>query len=341
MKNSINRRKFIKTTTVGGVGLSVMGSAAFGSPLTTSMHNTRVGIIGLDTSHSVAFTKILNDPEAPTELSGHKVVAAYPHGSKDIEISVSRISQFTEEVKGMGVEIVNSIEELLEKVDVILLETNDGRLHLEQALPVIKAGKPLFIDKPMAASLSDAIQIFNSAKENQVPVFSASSLRYANNVQETRHGETVGKVLGADTFSPAKIEKTHPDLFWYGIHGVEMLFSVMQTGCRSVSRTHTEDSDLVVGSWDDGRIGTFRGIRAGKSDYGGQVFGEEGITEIGPSRGYETLLVEIVKFFKSGKPPVSAEETLEILAFMEAAEESKRIGGQSVTLESVFKKASL
>src|SRR5690606_40278920 len=173
MKESINRRKFIKTTAVGGVGLSMLSNAAFGLPRTFSDHFVRVGMIGLDTSHSTAFTKILNDPEAPPELSGYKVVAAYPHGSKDIEISVKRIPQFTEEVKGMGVEIVNSIDQLLKKVDVVLLETNDGRLHLEQAIPVINAGKPLFIDKPIAASLADARAIFKLAKEKNVPVCSS------------------------------------------------------------------------------------------------------------------------------------------------------------------------
>ena len=339
MKKFIDRRKFIRTATASGIGLSLAGSAASAFGKNFSFKTARVGIIGLDTSHSVAFTKLLNDPAVGPDLAGYRVVAAYPHGSKDIETSVSRIPKYTEEVKGFGVEVVESIEELLKKVDVVMLETNDGRLHLEQAIPVLKAGKPIFIDKPVAASLSDAIAIFEAAKEYNVPVFSSSSLRYAKNVQEIRQGKVVGKVLGADTFSPAKLEKTHPDLFWYGIHGVEMLFAIMKTGCKSVTRTSTEDMDVVVGSWKDGRIGTYRGGRTGKMGYGGNAFGEEGVAEIGPYEGYRPLLVEIVKFFRTGKAPVSPEETLEIYAFMEAADESKRRGGQLVTLESVFANA--
>lgn len=339
MKESLNRRDFMKTAAVTGVGLGIAGSSAplFGQE--AQAKELKAGIIGLDTSHSVAFTKVLNDAEKKPDVGGVRIVAAYPKGSHDIESSVSRIPGYTEEIKKLGVEIVGSVEELLEKVDVVLLETNDGRRHLEQAMPVFKAGKPVFIDKPVAASLSDALAIFEAAQQYDVPVFSASSLRYVQSAQDIRAGKTVGKVLGANAYSPAKLEETHPDLFWYGIHGVEMLFTVMKTGCQSVTRTHTEGTDLVTGTWDNGRIGTFRGIRAGKAGYGGTAFGEEGIAEIGSYDGYRPLVVQMVEFFKTGNAPVSAEETLEIFAFMEAADESKRQGGVPITLESVMRKA--
>ncbi|QEC52204.1 putative dehydrogenase [Anseongella ginsenosidimutans] len=338
-RTSESRRKFIRTTTIAGLGLSITGPATslYGSAR-ASREGKRVGIIGLDTSHSTAFTKAFNDPAAKAELGGYRVAAAYPQGSRDIESSVSRIPAYTEEVKKLGVEITGSIEELLDKVDVVMLETNDGRLHLEQALPVFKAGKTLFIDKPVAASLSDALRIFEAADEYKVPVFSASSLRYMGNVQEVREGK-IGKVLGADTYSPATIEKTHPDLFWYGVHGVEALFTVMGTGCKSVSRVHTEGTDIVTGIWEDGRVGTFRGTRTGKHAYGGTAYGEKGNAVLGPYNGYLPLLVEIVRFFETGEPPVEAAETLEIFAFMEAADESKRKDGETVMLESVIKKA--
>jgi predicted dehydrogenase len=238
----------------------------------------------------------------------------------------------------MGVEIVGSIKDLLAKVDVVLLETNDGRPHLEQAIPVLKAGKRMFIDKPIAASLQDTMAIFEAAKQYNVPIFSSSSLRYMASAQEIVQGK-VGKVLGADTYSPAHLEKTHPDLFWYGIHGVETLFTVMGAGCKSVVRIHTDHTDVVVGTWNDNRVGTFRGTRSGKSEYGGTVYGETGIASIGPYDGYKPLLVQIVKFFRTGMAPVRPDETLEIYAFMEAADESKRQGGAPVTLESVLLKA--
>ena len=300
--------------------------------------DVRIGIIGLDTSHSLEFTKALNNPNAAPDLAGYRIVAAYPKGSLDIESSVSRIPQYTEEVKKMGVEIVGSIGELLPKVDAVLLETNDGRPHLEQALAVFKAGKPVFIDKPVAGSLADAIAIYAAAKRYNVPVFTSSSLRYMKNAQAIRGG-SIGTVLGADAYSPATLEKTHPDLFWYGIHGVETLFTVMGTGCERVVRVHTEGMDLVVGTWRDGRVGTFRGIRDGQKGYGGTAFGSKAIAPLGPYEGYQPLLIEIVRFFRTGVAPVSPEETLEIYAFMEAADESKRLGGVPVTIESVMRKA--
>ncbi|MGI8634671.1 MAG: Gfo/Idh/MocA family protein, partial [Segetibacter sp.] len=206
--------------------------------------------------------------------------------------------------------------------------------HLEQAMKVIKAGKPLFVDKPVAASLQDVRAIYAAAKQNNVPIFSSSSLRYMESVQEVVKGK-VGSVLGADTFSPATLEKTHPDLFWYGIHGVEILFAVMGAGCKEVRRVHTDNTDVVVGIWKDGRVGTFRGTRTGTHDYGGTVYGNKGNVCLGPFKGYDNLLVQILDFFKTGKAPVSPEETLEIYAFMDAADESKQKAGASVSLKSV------
>ncbi len=183
MQKILNRRKFIKTTAVTGLGLSLAGSVLPLLSKGSSITGKRIGIIGLDTSHSTAFAKEINSAENSSSYGGYKVVAAYPKGSPDIESAVKRIFGYTEEIKKMGIEIVESIHALLEKVDVILLETNDGRIHLEQALPVFKAGKTLFIDKPIAASLEDAILIFEASKYYNVPVFSSSSLRFTSNAQ--------------------------------------------------------------------------------------------------------------------------------------------------------------
>ena len=338
MKQNFNRRRFVRNASITATGFGLLNSFSKAYAQNKFEVQGRVGIIGLDTSHSVAFTKALNADTPAEEFKGYKVVAAYPKGSNDIESSTKRIPGYTEEVKKLGVEIVNSIDELLKKVDFVLLETNDGRPHLQQALLVLKAGKPMFIDKPVAASLSDAIAIYDAAKKYKVPVFSSSSLRYMESVQDVVKGK-IGAVLGADTYSPATLEKTHPDLFWYGIHGVEILFAAMGIGCTQVVRTHTNYTDIVVGTWKDGRVGTFRGTRTGKHDYGGTVYGEKGNLPLGPFKGYDNLLVQIIDFFKTGKVPVTAGETLEIYAFMEAADESKRNGGASVNLETVMQKA--
>lgn len=323
---------------LAGTGLTFTGniSSLYAKPAMAT--GKRIGIIGLDTSHATAFTKTLNAADAAASYKGYKVVAAYPKGSNDIATSVERIPGYTAEVKAMGVEIVNSIAELLKKVDVVMLETNDGRLHLEQATQVLKARKPMFIDKPMAASLEDAAAIFALAKKYNTPVFSCSSLRYIDGIAEINAGK-IGKVLGAETYSPSKLEKTHPDFFWYGIHGIEMLFALMGTGCKTVTRVNTPDADVVVGVWEGGRIGSFRGTRKGPNGYGGRVFGEKATVALGSFKGYNPLLEEIVKFFESGQSPVRPEETLEIAAFMEAADESKVKGGVPVSMEKLLTKA--
>jgi predicted dehydrogenase len=267
-----------------------------------------------------------------------RVVAAYPYGSRDIESSASRIPKYTAEVKEMGLEVVDSIAELLTQVDCVLLETNDGRPHLEQALQVFRAGKPVFIDKPTASNLAEVVAIFRAAKHYGVPMFSSSSLRYSPGAQAIRNGK-VGKVLGCSAYSPCALEKTHVDLFWYGIHGVESLYTCMGTGCQKVTHASTTDAELAVGVWSDGRIGTFRGIRSGKSGYGGTVFGEKGIEPIGPYGGYQPLVAEIAKFFRSREVPIDPAETIELYAFMQAAFASKNQGGAPVTIAEVMKAA--
>ena len=298
----------------------------------------RIGMVGLDTSHVTAFAKALNDPSTTNHVAGGRIIAAFKGGSPDITNSWDRVDKYTQELQEKyGVKIVPSIEELCQQVDVVMLESVDGRPHLEQARVIIQAGKPLFIDKPMAVSLHDALEIFRLAREHQVPVFSASSLRFGKNTQAVRNG-SIGKVLSAETFSPVNLEPHHPELFWYGIHGVESLFTVMGTGCESVRRGMTAAGKIeVVGTWRDGRTGIFRETAKGHT-YGGSAKGEEGEAAVGAYDGYEPLLVEVMKFFQTGVAPVPERETIEILAFMEAADESKRLGGQPVSLSEILKK---
>jgi predicted dehydrogenase len=325
------------------------GDAEAADPDPPAGKQIRVGIIGLDTSHVAAFTSAINKPGALPELRSLRIVAAYPAGSPDLPASRDRVKGFTELVQKMDVEIVDSIDALLPKVDAVLLESVDGRPHLEQVKPVLRARKPVFIDKPVASSLADTLEIFRLAEEGGVPCFSSSSLRFSPEVLAMRTDPPVGRVLGCDVYSPCALEPHTPDLFWYGIHGVEMVYTIMRPGCVSVTRAHSPDTDLVSGTWKDGRIATYRGLRAEPKQYGAMVFGtkanmrlpqpQDGKTPASVKVGYEPMLVEIAKFFETGKPPVSAAETIEIVAFMEAADESKRLGGAPVTLASMMDRA--
>ena len=303
-----------------------------------NLKQLRAGIVGLDTSHVPAFTKLFNNPKADGDLAGIKVVAGYPGGT-DMPASATRVEKFTAQLREMGVEIVDSIPKLLEKVDVVLLESVDGRIHLKEARELFKAGKPVYIDKPVAGTLAEAIAIFDLAKKSNVNTWSSSSSRFGPELMTLKDNAEIGDILGAATWGPCSYQEGTPDFFFYGIHGIEALFTIMGTGCETVSRTKGPNHDIATGVWKDGRVGAYRGIVKGKADFGAVAYGSKGIGQAAKAVSYEGLCRQIGKFFRTGKTPVSAEETIEIFTFMEAADESLRQGGKPVALAEVLAKA--
>ncbi|MCB1061889.1 MAG: Gfo/Idh/MocA family oxidoreductase [Verrucomicrobiae bacterium] len=297
----------------------------------------RAGIVGLDTSHVPAFTKLFNT-KSDGDLAGITVVAGYPGGT-DMPASKDRVAKFTEQVQGMGVEIVDSIPKLLEKVDVVLLESVDGRIHLQEAREIFKSGKPVFIDKPVAGTLPEAIAIFELAKQHGVTFFSSSSTRFGDKISTLSQDAALGDLMGATTWGPCSYQSGTPDLFFYAIHGVEALFTIMGPGCETVSRVKGKVHDQVTGTWQDGRFGVYRGIIKGKAEFGATAYGSESVIHVAESPSYEKLCRQIGRFFRTGVPPVSEAETLEIFAFMEAADESVRQGGKPVAVAEVLAKA--
>jgi hypothetical protein len=251
------------------------------------------------------------------------VVAGFPSFSADLASSADRVEGYTNEMRDdFGIEIVDSIEALLPKCDAILLESVDGRRHLAEATPVIKARKPLFIDKPLAANYADAAAIVRLAQEYSCPIMSSSSLRFDLNISNLKNNGELGEVFACDAFTSASLDPSNPGLFWYGIHGAEILYTFMGEGCRSVRATHTDEYDLVVGQWDNGRIGTLRGIRKGAVSFGASVFGANKVAQTTFSSEvpfYAQLLRQIVPFLQGGNAPIPVAETLEIMAFMQAA----------------------
>jgi predicted dehydrogenase len=307
-----------------------------GSLCAIARSEIRIGIIGTDTSHVVAFTRVLNDPANPDHIAGFRVTAAVKAGSPDIASSRSRVDGYAEEVHTKwNVELVPDIPALAGKVDAILLESLDGRTHLQQARLAFALHKPTFIDKPLASTLEDAREIAKLAAKENVPWFSASSLRFGELVASAK----IPDALGYSVWGPGPFEEHHAlDLSWYGIHAVEMLYTLMGTGCEMVTRlsggTSESGTDVITGRWKDGRLGTLRVIRP-NSGYGAVGFGpkeiRQGRTDV-PPFSYVSTLKQVVKFFESKKPPVPNAESLEIMAFMDAAQRSKQAGGQPVAL---------
>jgi hypothetical protein len=297
----------------------------------------RIGIIGTDTSHTESFAKLLNDPANPKHIPGGRIVAAWKGGSPDIPSSASRVDGYAKELsQSFGVKICSSIEEVAGDVDAIMILSVDGRPHLDEARHAFPFHKPVFIDKPMAGSLRDAIEIFRLARQDNVPCFSASAIRYTSDMDEI-HRTKLGRVHGVFTYGPAEIEPHHPDLFWYGIHAVEKAYEIMGTGCETVVRTHAADADVVTGVWSDGRVATIRGNRDTKYAFGITVFGSDAVLDPKAGEGYDGLITHILDFYRTGVAPVAHAETIESLAFMVAADVSKSKGGVPVSIAEVLK----
>jgi hypothetical protein len=305
------------------ITLSLAPSLAFGADL-------RLGIIGTDTSHVTAFTFVLNDASAPNHVSGARVVAAYKGGSPDLEESAKRTNQYSGELKDKwGVQLVDSISDLCPLVDGLLLESVDGRPHLAQFREAVRCGKPVFIDKPLASTLADAFAIARLARDSNVPWFSASALRFSP-IADLRNP----RMISAIVWAPAPMEPHHQlDLSWYGIHAVEMLYTLFGTGCVEVERMSSPDDDVISGRWKDGRLGTVHTQRPyGK--YGGVVFLKDKTLEARPDIpiDYVPLVRQIVTFMQTEVPPVANDETLEIFEFMDAAQRSVAQAGSVMKL---------
>ena len=291
----------------------------------------KLGVIGTDTSHATAFTGLLNNPTAPDHISGARVVAAYKGGSPDIEESAKRVDEYAAEIQNKwSVKLVSSIADLCPLVDGILLESVDGRPHLAQFREAVKCGKPVFIDKPLAATLADARAIAELAASAKVPWFSASTLRFSE-IQDMQSAD----VTGAIVWAPGPMEPHHNqlDLTWYGIHGVEMLYTIMGTGCVEASRLSSPDEDVITGKWSDGRMGVVH-LERPYGKYGGIAFlkGEKINAHPDVKVSYVPLVRHIVEFMQTGKPAVPNEVTLEMFAFMDAAQKSLQQNGAAVKL---------
>jgi len=294
----------------------------------------RAGIIGTDTSHVPAFTKAFREhPEWKIT-----VVAAYKGGSPDFPVSANRVEGFAKTIhEEYGVELVDSVEALVAKVDVVLLESVDGRPHLAQATPALKAGKRMFIDKPLAASLEDARRIAQLARETGTPIFSTSSVRFHPDIPRVRNDKSIGDVTRVQANYTLNVVPFHPDLFYYGIHGVEALYAVMGKGCERLTRKVAPDSDVTTCVWKDGRVGVYNALLQ-KAEAKQPVLvltGTKGSTSTGTPSNYDGLIAEIAEFFHTGKPPVDLAETLEIIQFMTAAQISKEKGGAEVRLQDL------
>jgi predicted dehydrogenase len=283
----------------------------------------RLGVLDFDTSHVVEFTKRINHVGIKEDqwVDGAKVVIGFPGESK---IMPERIPEYTKQMKDFGVPLVEKPEEMIGKVDGMLIESQEGTPHYERAKPFLEAGIPCYIDKPFTCSVDHARKIIDLAEQKRVPVFSSSSLRYAPELVAFMKDEKKGKVLGALAYGPASEHERNPGLFHYGIHAVEILYTLMGPGCDRVSCVYEKGAEVTTGHWKDGRLASVRGIRTGAGAYGAIAFTDKGAlpVPIGTAFIYRELCKKIVEMFATGKSPLDPHVTLEIVAFIEASRKS-------------------
>jgi len=290
-----------------------------------------IGLIGTDSSHAVAFTKLLGDPTHVNHVPGGNVVAAFSGGSLDFPLSIDRVEGFMETlVSEFGVRRLHSPEAVAEACDAILLTSADGRVHLDQFRRIASYGKPVFIDKPLALNSRDAGEIFRIARQYQLPLMSSSALRYAQQISDDIERGGAAAVTSADVVGPLDVEPTQSYYYWYGIHTVELLYAVMGKGCSEVCVTATEGYDLIAATWGDGRSGTVKLSRLPETSFSAIIHREEQITSVEIDSDakpfYASLLEQIMLMFHSHVSPLDWEESLEVIRFVEAAEESRRFG---------------
>ncbi|MDY3551191.1 Gfo/Idh/MocA family oxidoreductase [Gemmata sp. JC717] len=297
----------------------------------------KLGILDFDTSHCVEFTKRLNHIGNDKEqfVDGARIVIGCPGTSK---LSPERVEGFTKQMKDFGVPLVDKPEDMIGKVDGMLIEAVDGTVHYERAKPFLEAGVPCFIDKPYACSVTDAKKLAELAAKKKLPLFSSSSLRYAPEVVTFAADPKRGKLVGCVVYGPASLSpvpERNAGLFHYGIHPVEVLYALMGPGCKRVTCTHDTDTDIVTGHWADGRMATVRGIRKGASAYGFVGFSEKGVqaVTIGTKFIYRELLKQIVEMFRTKTSPLDIAETIELVAFIEAANRSGANHGAGETIK--------
>ncbi len=292
----------------------------------------RIGMIGLDTSHIEVFAKMLNNPDDPNYIPDWKISAGWPGGSPDFDLSISRVDQYTSLLRDeCEAKILETPEAVAEQSDLIFILTIDGRVHLDLFKRVVPYGKPVFIDKPLAAGLADAEEIFRLAEEHGVPVMSCSSLRYADNLQAALDGGNgQGSITGCDVFGPLEIMPPLPGIYWYGVHSVEILVTAMGSGCCRVNVIKNADNDAIICEWKDGRMGVIRGVRKSHTQFGITLHRESGAQALDLQANdrpyYAGLLDKILDNLPEGRSPVSNAQMLEVIRIMDAANESRESG---------------
>jgi hypothetical protein len=296
----------------------------------------KIGLVGLDSSHCVEYATLLHQADHAHHVAGARIVAAYPGGSPDWELSASRVDGFTTRMETeFSVPICDSIEAVVSQSDAIMILSVDGRVHLEQFEAVAEAGKPVYIDKPLTIDVAEAQKLKAIAVRTGTRAFSSSVWRFSRGLRSCLDSLN-GACRHAALHGQWPLHAGLQGWFFYGIHQVEMLFAAMGPGCLRVACTRDGSSEVLTGFWPDGRMGIISTCHDEQRPFGGCLQGPEGeaLVRVVDSKydRYQAFLQSALAFFRGEAAPVGIDETLETIAFLEAAAQSAEQGGRLVGL---------
>lgn len=285
----------------------------------------KVGVIGLDTSHSIEFIRVMQAPDYPEadRVTGMKAVTCLrfetPYQNKE------GLDQRQKQLEAWGVKVTESFDEAAAGCDAYLLEINDGSYHLDYFRRLAGLGKPVFLDKPLAGSLDDGREILRLAGRHKTRVWSSSALPFSPALAEAL--EPFAAIRLAHVYGALGKAPAGDSLIWYGVHTFETLQRIMGPGAKSVTAHESASETVAIVDYGEGRQGLVECV-AGCYVYGGRAHGsdkKEGKMRVKSfvlPAAYPPLVRAIAAFFAGGPAPVPLETTFEGLAMMAAARQS-------------------
>ena len=302
---------------------------AAGKPRKAAVKPIKVAIVGLDTSHSVAMPRLMQDPKSEFRVEGMKATRCLRfetpfQGKKGLDERQAIL-------EGIGVKVTEDFDEAVGDCDAIMIEINDPARHLEYFEKCAELGKPIFLDKPYADTLENARKIADIAEAKGVRFFTSSSLRFDVDLQATLAQVKKDKmpIETACAWGPVGHAPAGSSLVWYGVHACEILQQIMGCGAISVSASEDRKGYVCHVAYADGRRGivelTYGSYRYGcllRDDKKNEVMCQ--VTGRVPF--YKMLLDKIVPFFRGGEQPVPAADCFESMALLAAAEKSVATG---------------
>jgi predicted dehydrogenase len=292
----------------------------------------RIGAVGADSSHLPEFTRRIKalSEQGDTRC---RVTTLFDPGQHDLVDAPKWLKAAQE----LGVSLAPSLDELLSNVDGVMVLAVNGNKHLSYALPALEKGLPTYIDKPLTCDLEQARQLLAVSRQRRARCYSASSLRFAPEVEAARQDSELGKMVAIDAFGPGQLHKMMEGLFFYGVHVIEMVDAIWGPGVRRVSAVHLEDRDLVDLDYHDGRYARMRLDRRGSYSFGATVHGEKKTRQftVDFAPVYMRLIQGTTRFFEGGPEPARLRDIVENVAVMEAGNASMKQDGAWISVPEV------